>query len=200
MLANSRGCWGKQSKRFNNGGKPQAFDNRGKQKVHINFTHANLKVVIWNFKILPSIILTLYGEEEGWDPQEGVSVIFNTMMHDNRDGVAAAGRFLFTKSVWNNLLYCSDGSVHLKVVDAGKRAQVDFVINFYQSKTRLLGLVAPCRLQNVFYQLILKLSIFHANNMREFWGVFLAWVVNISRFSDNFYLHKCKCILVSQNF
>lgn len=85
-----------------------------------NFTRESLKAVTWSFKILPSII---YGEEEGWDLQEGVSVIFNTMTHDNRDGVAAAGRFLFTKSVWSNLPYCSDGSVCPKLADAGKEAR-----------------------------------------------------------------------------
>lgn len=104
--------------------------------------------VMWSFKILPRRILMFYGEEEGQDPQEGVSIILNALIPTNGDLEAAAHKLLIHKTVWNSLFYCNDALVPLSW--CWRRGQVDFMIDFYQSKTKLLALEASWRLQNGF--------------------------------------------------
>lgn len=92
-------------------------------------------------------------------------ILFNTVVPDNRDQVAAAGKFLFTKSVWSSLLYCNYGSGFLEVAADGQVDFCDKILPVWKP-----GSEAWQHLKSFsFYQIILTLSIFHANKVRNFW-------------------------------
>lgn len=124
-LANSHDWWGRKSKHLNKWGKPEALNKRRIIEDRQSFCTCKPMVIMWSFKILPSMIIKLHGEERGWDPQEdllSLSILFGAVIPDSRDQVAAAGKFLFTKSVWSSLLYCNYDP-GLEVAAAGEEAR-----------------------------------------------------------------------------